>query len=83
METKNYQGKTKQNHDAAEFMAFAGVVGLALSFLMYFIFIMLLTSCQAPEKIEPVSVEKITKSYTIHVQPNGITNYPKYLPNLK
>jgi hypothetical protein len=56
---------------------------LALSFLMYFIFIMLLTSCQAPEKVEPVSVEKLTKSYTIHVQPSGITNYPKYLPNLK
>lgn len=83
METKYCQGKSKDKQDATEFMAYIGVVGVGVSLLMYFIFIMLVSSCQAPEKIEPVSVEKLTKSYTIHVQPSGITNYPKYLPNLK
>jgi hypothetical protein len=41
METKYYQGKSKQNHDAAEFMAFVGVVGLGLTFLMYFTYLLI------------------------------------------
>lgn len=42
METKSYQGKSKQKQDATEFMAFVGVVGASISILLYFIYLMVL-----------------------------------------
>lgn len=42
-----------------------------------------LCSCEATEIPKPISVEKLTKSYSINHQPNtGVFN-PQYLPNLK
>lgn len=43
----------------------------------------ILSSCSAPEIPEPAKTPDYVKSYTIQVQPNGITNYPKYIPFLK
>ena len=79
----NFQGKSKEKYDAAEFMAFAGVVGVGVSILGYIIFVFLLVGCQAPEIPEPVNTPNYVASYTIHVQPGGITNFPKYIPVLK
>jgi hypothetical protein len=43
----------------------------------------LCTSCEVAEPPKPVSVEKLTKSYSINHQPHtGVFN-PQYLPNLK
>lgn len=42
MRSKSYQGKSKINHDAAELMAFVGVVGAGVSILFYFIYLMFL-----------------------------------------
>ena len=82
METKYYQGKTKQNHDAAELMAFVGVVGAGASMIAYFIFVMLLASCQAPENIEPIRTPSFVRSYTVQVQPSVVTIFPKFVPIL-
>ena len=42
-----------------------------------------LSSCEATEIPKPVSVEKLTKSYSINHQPHtGVFN-PQYLPNLR
>ena len=41
METKNYQGKSKEQCDASEFIAFIGVVGLGLTLLMYFTYLLI------------------------------------------
>lgn len=41
METKNYQGKSKNKQDAAEFMAFIGVVGVGISLMFYFIYLLI------------------------------------------
>lgn len=62
-----YQGKTKQNHDAAELMAFVGVVGAGASMIAYFIFILLLASCQAPEKAEPLRTPSVVRSFAVQV----------------
>lgn len=78
-----YQGKTKQNHDAAELMAFVGVVGVGVSMLSYFIFILLLALCQAPEKVEPIRTPSVVRSFAVQVQPNGVTIFPKFVPFLK
>ena len=43
----------------------------------------IVSSCQAPEIPEPVKTPDYVRSYTMQVQPNGITNYPKYIPFLK
>lgn len=37
----NFQGKSKDEYDAAEFIAFVGVVGAGLSILCYFIYLIL------------------------------------------
>jgi hypothetical protein len=79
----SYQGKSKRHYDAAEFMAFIGVIGAGVSIIGYIIFAFIMIGCSAPDIIEPVSVTKLTKVYTIHVQPNGSAFNPKYLPNLK
>jgi hypothetical protein len=79
----SYQGKSKRHYDAAEFMAFIGVIGAGVSIIGYIIFAFIMIGCSAPEVTEPVSVTKLTKVYTIHVQPNGSAFNPKYLPNLK
>lgn len=43
----------------------------------------LCTSCEVHEPPKPISVEKLTKSYSINHQPHtGVFN-PQYLPNLK
>ncbi len=43
----------------------------------------LCTSCEIAEPPKPVSVEKLTASYSINHQPHtGVFN-PQYLPNLK
>lgn len=42
-----------------------------------------LSSCEATEIPKPISVEKLTKSYSInHLPHTGVFN-PQYLPNLK
>lgn len=82
METKYYQGKTKQNHDAAELMAFVGVVGAGVSMIAYFMFVIILTSCQAPEKVEPIRTPSVVRCFTVQVQPNGVTIFPKFVPIL-
>ncbi len=38
----NFQGKSKQSYDAAEFMAFAGVTGAAISIFCYIIYLIFL-----------------------------------------
>jgi hypothetical protein len=44
---------------------------------------LLCASCEAQEPPKPISVEKLTKSYSINHQPHtGVFN-PQYLPNLK
>lgn len=82
METNDYQGKSKQNHDAAELMAFIGVSAAMASILGYILFIIILSSCQAPEKVEPVKPPQFTRSYTIQPQFNGVTTFPKFVPIL-
>lgn len=82
METKYCQGKSKDKQDATEFMAFIGIVGVGVSLLMYFIFIMLVSSCQAPEKVEPLRTPSVVRTYTVQVQPNGVTIFPKFIPIL-
>lgn len=48
-----------------------------------FILAIALSSCEATEIPKPVSVENLTKSYSINHQPHtGVFN-PQYLPNLK
>jgi len=43
----------------------------------------LCTSCEMQEIPKPVSVEKLTASYSVNHQPHtGVFN-PQYLPNLK
>ena len=42
METKHYQGKSKDKQDASEFMAFIGVVGVGISLMFYFIYLLIL-----------------------------------------
>lgn len=42
MKTKSYQGKSKLKQDAAELLAFIGVVGAGVSILFYFIYLMFL-----------------------------------------
>jgi hypothetical protein len=37
----NFQGKSKEKYDAAEFMAFAGVVGVGLSIFCYIIYLII------------------------------------------
>lgn len=44
---------------------------------------LLLVSCEATEIPKPVSVEKLTKSYSINHQPHAGVFNPQYLPNLK
>jgi len=41
-----------------------------------------LSSCQATEIPKPISVEKLTKVYSIQVQQNGNTWNLQYLPNI-
>ena len=41
METKYCQGKSKDKQDATEFMAFIGVVGMGISLMIYFIYILI------------------------------------------
>jgi hypothetical protein len=41
MGTKYCQGKSKDKHDATEFMAFIGVVGMGISLIIYFIYILI------------------------------------------
>jgi hypothetical protein len=38
----NFQGKSKRNYDAAEFMAFVGVAGAAVSIFCYIIYLIFL-----------------------------------------
>jgi hypothetical protein len=83
METKYYQGKSKDKHDATELMAFVGVVGVGVSLLMYFTFLMFMVGCKVPDNPKPVSVTKLHYSTTIQPQPNGSTLFPKILPILK
>lgn len=48
-----------------------------------FICTILCTSCEVQDAPKPISVEKLTKSYSINHQPHtGVFN-PQYLPNLK
>jgi hypothetical protein len=77
------QGKSKEQYDASEFIAFVGVVGAGISILGYLIFLFLLVGCQAPEIPEPVNTPNYVASYTIHVQPNGSTAFPKFIPVFK
>jgi hypothetical protein len=37
----SFQGKSKRHYDAAEFMAFIGVIGAGVSILVYLIFVFL------------------------------------------
>jgi hypothetical protein len=37
-----FQGKSKDQHDAAEFMAFVGVTGVAISVFCYIIYLIFL-----------------------------------------
>jgi hypothetical protein len=36
-----YQGKSRRHYDAAEFMAFIGVIGAGVSLIVYLIFVFL------------------------------------------
>jgi hypothetical protein len=40
----SYQGKSKRHYDAAEFMAFIGVIGAGVSIIIYLIFLFLFFS---------------------------------------
>lgn len=47
-----------------------------------FILAIALSSCEVTEIPQPMKVTKLTKVYSIQVQPNGNTWNPQYLPNL-
>jgi hypothetical protein len=79
----NFQGKTKDQHDAAEFIAFVGVAGVGAVILGYIIFLFLMIGCQAPEIPQPAKTPSYARSTTIQVQPNGSTIFPKFIPILK
>lgn len=51
--------------------------------MRYIIILMVLSSCEATEIPKPISVEKLTKSYSINHQPHAGVFNPQYLPNLK
>jgi len=79
----NFQGKSKQNYDAAEFIAFVGVVGAGITILAYIIFLFLMIGCQAPEIPQPAKTPSYARSTTIQPQYNGSTIFPKFIPILK
>jgi hypothetical protein len=79
----NFQGKSKENYDASEFIAFVGVVGAGISILAYIIFLFLMIGCQAPEIPQPAKTPSYARSTTIQPQYNGGTIFPKYIPILK
>jgi hypothetical protein len=79
----SFQGKSKEQYDASEFIAFVGVVGAGVSILGYIIFMFLFIGCSAPEIPEPVNTPNYVRSYTIQPQQNGVTTFPKFIPILK
>jgi hypothetical protein len=46
-------------------------------------FLVILSSCQAPDDYRPIKTPNYVRSYTIQVQPTGGVIFPKFVPILK